>query len=412
VEYDSNLTVTGNAVGSATFSATSAEIPIYSSYYCAYDAECPDEGYTEGSGSGNVEPFSLLTVTPSSLIVGAVAKPLVITGSGFTKFPGSTLSITFSGLGISATGSVTNDSTITGTYTVSPSAKTGPQSMSVMFATSDGSQGGSLPVSVVLPTISLSQNLSLGFFGAGLPTPANFYLYVSPVTFTVAGAASGGSFAWSLPGAAKATFASNGTSSVSTSTSAGSVQLYGYGPSASLSDQSIKVVWTSAGGDSETTSAAFTVYAPYKLISTGITGPLAVSACAPTYAAGNIGWHSIYYWQMFDQFGHALTGMSLNENFSNIVQYQSTNLTYNPNGSPGVAGQSTFHDDYCYANNTVGKPPPEPPQNPLTTNKIDSATQTYKLGSGTVGSGVSVQTQTLTRYVDHPTVTNIVSPVP
>jgi hypothetical protein len=64
-----------------------------------------------------------------------------------------------------------------------------------------------------------------------------------------------------------------------------------------------------------------------------------------------------------------------------------------------------FQDDYCYANNSIGVPPPQVPQTPLGNNEIDSATQTYRLGSATVGNGVPVKTQSLSRYTDHITLT-------
>ena len=260
-----------------------------------------------------------------------------------------------------------------------------------------------------VPTIT--QDKTLYYFGAGGSQPANFYLGGTPATFTATGA-SGGSSSWTVTGG-KATFASDGSTRTSTTTSGNTVQVYGLSGSSSALDQTLSLAWTPAG-QSQSLSAndTFNVDVPYKLVQFAMSGPDAVANCSPNFDPGEVGWHSQYDWQMMDNFGHALTGMSFNESFTDIVQYQSTNLSFVPNGGPGMYNASRFNDDYCYANGTVGVPKPQVPQNPLGNNKIDSATQTYRLGSATVGSGMKVQTQTLTRYVDHPTLTNIVSPVP
>jgi hypothetical protein len=112
---------------------------------------------------------------------------------------------------------------------------------------------------------------------------------------------------------------------------------------------------------------------------------------------------------MYDQFNNLLSGMSVNEQFSNINEVEPQwGWSFPPNGTQNAAGKVTFTDEYCETNSPA-MPPPQ--QGQPSTREIDSATQTYSLGSATVGQGVPVQTQTLTRYVDHPTVTNIVSPV-
>jgi hypothetical protein len=64
-----------------------------------------------------------------------------------------------------------------------------------------------------------------------------------------------------------------------------------------------------------------------------------------------------------------------------------------------------------FANQAAARPPTMVPQTPLGNNLVDYVTRFYNVGSAQVGSGVTVQTQTLSRYTDHPTVTKIVSPV-
>lgn|GEM_PF-3496699 len=51
------------------------------------------------------------------------------------------------------------------------------------------------------------------------------------------------------------------------------------------------------------------------------------------------------------------------------------------------------------------------PQNPLSGSMIDYSTQTWRVGSATVGSGVEVQYDMFQCYVDHGRHNNIVSPV-
>jgi hypothetical protein len=155
---------------------------------------------------------------------------------------------------------------------------------------------------------------------------------------------------------------------------------------------------------------ALGVDTPYQLKLILTTGPTAVADCS-VHANGNALWWSHYKWWEFSFFGVQMPGISMNENFDNVRQYQTTNWSYTPNGQDGVPGVSMFSDNYCFANQLVAKPLPMTPQNPLGNNKVDSTTQSYKVGSSTVGQGVTVQTQTLTRYVDHPTVTDIVSPI-
>jgi hypothetical protein len=110
---------------------------------------------------------------------------------------------------------------------------------------------------------------------------------------------------------------------------------------------------------------------------------------------------------MLSYFGSPLFGMDLNEQFTGITIYQSPGYGYKANGTPGASGVANFTDTYCAALNPDGSITTMPPQNPLLTDAVDSATQTYRLGSTSIGSGTSVQTQTLTRFRDHITVTNI-----
>jgi hypothetical protein len=178
-----------------------------------------------------------------------------------------------------------------------------------------------------------------------------------------------------------------------------------------LPDVIIQLSWTPSGASAPVYPAstlAFDVDFPYNLTPYSSSGPTAVANCAPSYALGTVGWWNQFQWQMYSFFGVPLIGMSFNENFDNEESYQFNNWPeFIPNGVTGVYGISILTDNYCFANQDGANPPTEPPQSPLTTSPVDSATQFYNLGSATVGGGVTVQTQTLTRYVDHATVTAI-----
>lgn len=259
----------------------------------------------------------------------------------------------------------------------------------------------------VTPTLTLSP--PLWFFGAGISAPSTFTLGNTQSTVTASGA-SGGTFTWTIPtGSTNISFAS-GSQVSSTTTSGNTVTVYSIGYSQSPNDTSIQLSWTPSGGWAINSSLALGVDSPYLLTMDYTTGPTAVADCS-VHAAGNIGWWSHYRWRMFSTFGVQTPGLAVNENFTLIQNPQPNNWPFTPNGSSGIAGVSTFNDDFCFANQIAATPPTEAPQNPLTTNPIDSATQTYSIGSANVGAGLPVQTQILTRYVDHPTLTSVTTPV-
>jgi len=221
-----------------------------------------------------------------------------------------------------------------------------------------------------------------------------------------------GPYNWSITtGADKASFANGGANATSTTSSA-SVTVYALSYSTSPKDVTVSVT-DSAGGSG---NIQVQVDSPYRLTGGIVTRPEGVANCPDpiplTYPPGQNGWHAKYTWYMLSKFNRALNGISLNENFSQITSSQTNNLSFTPNGSPGIAGVNYFSDNYCLANPYgVVKPPPTIPQKPLGNNLIDSATQTYKVGTDMVGYGVDVQSQTLSRYVDHPALTDVKSPV-
>jgi hypothetical protein len=255
----------------------------------------------------------------------------------------------------------------------------------------------------VSPTLSLSNAL---FYNGGLQLPSTFTESQTSTVITASGA-SGGSYQWSLssPSGAIASFSSSSSVTTITTTS-NTVTVYAAGPSKNINDLTITLNWTPSGGSPLTSTTTASVDSPYSLSLVAQTPLGGAQTCNPL-ATGSLGWYTQYKWQMNSYFRNPLLGMSLNENFTNISISIRPGYGYTANGTAGLSGIATFTDTYCASFSNDGAITTKPPQNPLLSTVVDSATQTYRLGSTAVGSGTAVQTQTLTRYTDHITVTNI-----
>lgn len=295
-----------------------------------------------------------------------------------------------------------SDTQVNVSYTVSAYAAIGPHT--IVLATPQGQAQG--PVQVA-PALQITRSNDLWFFGIGNTPPATFQMGDIQTTLTL-GAAVANSYTWTITnGAAKASFAS-GVAQSSITTAGNSVTLYSISFGTQLLDVTVSVSW----GNGNSVQTSLTIDSPYSLAQQNVIGPGAVSACAPNFPAGGTGWHTQYTWLILSKFGKSIAGQNVNENFDNPQDAQPNNWGgFNPNGSAGVANSTTFKDDYCLVGIGGVNPNTQAPQNPLGANLVDSVTQIYSIGSTTVGSGVPVQDQTLSRYVDHPALTNIVSPV-
>lgn len=140
------------SVGNFNGNAYLSSVPIYSSYYCAYNASCPDEGFMSGSGGGTVNNYNL-TVTGSSPITYGAGGLITITGTGFSQFTG-TPTITIPGVQVTNP-SVASDSVINATYLSSCSSFVGGTSVTVTFTAPDSSTPqASGPGSITLPSVS------------------------------------------------------------------------------------------------------------------------------------------------------------------------------------------------------------------------------------------------------------------
>jgi hypothetical protein len=185
-----------------------------------------------------------------------------------------------------------------------------------------------------------------------------------------------------------------GASRVSMSSSTGSsINLTAVQPSVSVGD--VQVVFNIGGFYSD--PLPFTVNRPYKLGSAG----------APYDAPFNDGYVSYIYYYSYDRFNNLMPSIALNEQFGTWLNDDPSNNWAKPTAfgvsgyPPDSVSQHYWYDQIYHHQCSACIPPVLHPQSPLTGNLIDKAPQTWRLGSSTVGSGASVQTNVLQRYQDH-----------
>jgi hypothetical protein len=273
-----------------------------------------------------------------------------------------------------------------------------------------GSQSPDGPTHVV--SISLSVSPSLWFFGSGISQ--TFGLGSTQTTLTANGA-SGGSFAWSITnGAGKVSFAS-GSQQNSANTTVNSVTLYSANYSTSTNDVTVKISWTPANGsDPQSATSNLTVDSPYKLIP-GTPSDMGIGSSCIT--AGTTGYSSQIPYTVQSFRGQNITGIYINESFTSDDTFQAP---YEASNWPSIAvnpavqiGATGFSDQICIGNvNGLLTPAPEVPQAPLSSAQVDHRNQSWSVGSSTSGQGVSVQTDTLQRYLDHGRHLSVMSPLP
>jgi hypothetical protein len=259
----------------------------------------------------------------------------------------------------------------------------------------------------VQPTLSVSP--SLWFFGSGINPPQSFTLGNTKGTVTAAGASSG-SFSWAITsGATIASFAS-GTQESSTTTSGNTVIIYSIGYSTSANDVTVQLTWTPSGESPVVSTLAFSVDSPYKLIPGSITNSGVSGSSCNNPPPGSSGFQSKINYTIISFFGAQISNIGLSENFADSADDYIGN-----NWPPFTAGGTTtttgaFYDNICMIF-PGGTPPSLPPQNPLSSVKIDHVAQTWWVGTTTPALGVEVQGDTLQRYQDHGLHGSIISPV-
>jgi hypothetical protein len=115
-----------------------------------------------------------------------------------------------------------------------------------------------------------------------------------------------------------------------------------------------------------------------------------------------------------------LTGLSVNEDFSNYVPNEANNwpiaafgTTLAPSSNLWVDTIQAVAGNFCNPGATaLCSPVPEYPDIPagLSSRLIDYAGQAWRIGSPTVGSGIIIQRNVIQRFIDHGTHSSRVSP--
>jgi len=191
-----------------------------------------------------------------------------------------------------------------------------------------------------------------------------------------------------------------------------SVQIKSISYSTTANDVTVQLQFQPTSGTSSVqTSYSLSVDSPYKLITNGPSTNRGVTGDCNSVPAtsGSSGFQTLVPYAIISFFGVQVSHIPVYENFSN---YQP--IYTNENWGSFVAGgittaDGTFVDNICQDGSGL-TPPPLPPQSPLSNLAVDQMFQTWYVGSGSAGHGLSVQTDTLRRYVDHGVHTGITSP--
>jgi hypothetical protein len=270
---------------------------------------------------------------------------------------------------------------------------------------SGGGSGG------VAPTITLSP--ALWYFGRGNTPPSGFPGGITTTATAVGGG--NGSYVWTITsGTSKAILENN--SSTITKTNANTVVITSTSYSTQGNDVTIQLQYTPSGGSQLMSSHSFSIDSPYKLIliSSATTGAAqGMFACEdPTpNPQGTDGFQTLYHYSIKSFFGSQVTFENANETFALQVDTYVGNTWPAYVVNPGFTSTGNFDENICAVGTTL-KPRTLPNQSPLGNVEIDYGSQFWFIGSLAEGSGIEVQGDTLSRYQDHGTITNIVSPDP
>lgn len=264
--------------------------------------------------------------------------------------------------------------------------------------------GASSPIAIA-PTIS--QDHALWFFGLGNTPPSSFTLGNITATLTANGAFNG-TYNWTITaGTSIVNFQNGSTTYTSTNNSTAIIVSTGY--SHNYNDVTISLKYTPSG-EGVVPSATHSLYvdSPYRLTSTGSTATKGVTSSCINPVIGTAGFQSLVPYRNLSLFGVVISNIGLNEAFAG----QSDDLagtSWPPYAAGGyVTSDGTFVDNICAINQK--NPTSLPPQNPLSTTKIDHTNQFWFIGSINSGSGVQVQSNILQRYQDHGVHVSITSP--
>ena len=123
------------------------------------------------------------------------------------------------------------------------------------------------------------------------------------------------------------------------------------------------------------------------------------AAGAPSDAAWmGAGFQSTMPYYVRDHCGNVMSSIAVNEEFNAFFPDTSNDWP-----KPTPINVSGFSGGFSDVIGIWGSYSPQPliPQSPLTSTKVDHATQYFRIGSATTGSGVLVKTTTHQKYLDH-----------
>jgi hypothetical protein len=326
--------------------------------------------------------------------------------------PTNTMPITLTLSGPAALVSPTGTFTAT-TNVVIKGLSPGAATLTATISNGDGSTTKIVGSTTFNVTTTISQDISLWFFGSGIQTPSGFTLGSTSATLTANGATSG-QFAWTVTaGTSKLAF-ENGSTSI-TKSNTNTVKIFSNSFSTAANDVTVRLAFTAPGGTQTiTVSRNLTIDSPFKLVSKPIpfdTGISVSGTCDQNFTAGTDGYLSAISYSMVSFTGLTIANVPVNEAFGAASNPTQNNWPANQAES-FTSATGTFSDLIC-----AGAPPgilsPQPlvPQNPLKTTVVRQISQDWYVGTTINGSGVRVQSDLLTMYLDHGRHLTVVSPV-
>ena len=260
----------------------------------------------------------------------------------------------------------------------------------------------------VQPNItSISKSARLWFFGTGI-TPSG-YNTSETLTAVTEGGFVNGTYVWTVTtGTSKVTLANS--SSTDTVTNTTTMGLSSTSFSTSANDVTVQVQYTSPDGTVNTTKTVnLDVDSPYQLATGTITDEgLERGVSCDTPVSGNNAYLSFIRYEILSKFGTVISGIGLNEQFNAALRSDNgSNNWPNPSAGGQTSSDGTFADVPCVTQ--TGLSPSETQPSGGST-EVFHIPQTWFVGSTTVGSGISVQTDNLKYYTDHARHVSIVSP--
>jgi hypothetical protein len=424
VSFD-NVTVVNSGQLSATYSIDSSVSAVLGAITAQTDGGTAMGPDFEIDAAPAQAPQATVNIDPANWQAGWTNQPVTISGSNWGGSPSASVDVSDITLNVSPDSS----GNLSGTVTI-PSTETATQvDVTVSFGsgctgncyTSTGQQStgtpnpatGSASITAApspTPTLSLSQ--PLWFFGSGV-TPSSQFTLGGVQSVVTASGVTGGSYSWTITsGTDVVSFSSSGQQSTSTA-NGNSVTIYSINATSTSNDATIQVSWTpSGGGNASTATLDVNVDFPYELspYSTDNSGIGYPPGCSPNFTSGSLGYYSLIAYEVLSYNGVLMPNVDLNENLvSRVDDYPGNDwISSQPSGA-STDSAGILRDALC-ALNPNGTPRSLPPGAQRTI-PVYHQTQTWFIGSQTVGSGVGVQTDTMQKYRDHGAHNNIVSPM-